>query len=400
LPNDASRIDDTPRNNCTCDTDFVSTMAQPHTRRLLGGHDPREFLARFWHKEPLLVPHAAPEYRDVMSPERLFALATRDDVQSRIVQRHRARYGVEHGPFTRAQLARLPARDWTLLVQGVNLHDDAADALLRNFAFIPYARLDDVMVSYAAPGGGVGPHFDSYDVFLLQTHGRRRWRYGRQDDLALRPGVPVRILRHFTPQHDATLAPGDMLYLPPQTAHDGIALDACITCSIGFRAPLMQEIAEAFVDHVRDALDLPGRYADPDLRPTRHPAQIDRALRRRFAPAISGIGWNSDDVARFIGRFVSEPARSVVFERPSRVSRPAFVRRARMDGIRLDRRTQLLYDDTRYYLNGEDALMPDVDRAALQSLADRRMLSSIAVGILAPATIDLLYDWYRHGFVA
>ena len=396
----APTIDASARNNCTSDTGFISRMAQRDTRQLLGGHGPREFLARFWHKEPLLVRDAVQECRDVVSRETLFALATRTEVESRIVHRRRTRYTVEHGPFTRARLAGLPMRDWTLLVQGVNLHDDAADALLRRFAFIPYGRLGDIMASYAAPGGGVGPHFDSYDVFLLQTQGRRRWRYGRQDDLALRPGVPLRILRRFTPQHDATLAPGDMLYLPPHISHDGVALDVCITCSIGFRAPLLQEIAEAFVDHLRDSIDIPGRYGDPDLRPSRNPARIDRALRSGFAKAIDGICWNKDDVTRFIGRFASEPAPNVVFEPPTRLPRAAFARRAKTNGIRLDRRTQLLYDDARYYLNGDDAAMPDVDRAALQSLADRRKLSSLAVRGLAPVTIDLVYNWFCHGFLA
>ena len=375
-------------------------MAQSRTRQLLGGRDPREFLAGYWQKEPLLVRSAAPEYRDVVTRTALFALATRDDVQSRLVQRQRTHYSVAQGPFTRAHLARLPPRNWTLLVQGVNLHDDVADAVLRRFAFIPYTRLDDIMVSYAAPGGGVGPHVDSYDVFLLQTHGRRRWRYGRQDDHALRPATPLRILRRFTPQHSATLVPGDMLYLPPHIAHDGVAVDACITCSIGFRAPLLQEIAEAFVDHLRDGLVVPGRYADPDLRAARHPARIARDLRNGFARALDGIRWSGDDVARFVGRFASEPAATVVFEPPPRVSLPAFVGRAKTGGIRLDRRTQLLYDDARYYLNGDDSPMPDVDRAALQRLADRRELSSVAVAALAPATLTLLYDWYRDGFLA
>jgi 50S ribosomal protein L16 3-hydroxylase len=347
----------------------------------------------------LLVRGAAPESRDVVTRETLFALATRDDVRSRLVQRRRGHYAVEHGPFTRTRLARLAPRDWTLLVQGVNLHDDAADALLRRFAFIPYARLDDIMASYAVPGGGVGPHFDSYDVFLLQSRGRRRWRYGRQDDLALRPGT-LRILRNFTPLHDVTLAPGDLLYLPPQIAHDGVAVDECITCSIGFRAPLLQEIAEAFLDHLRDAIAVPGRYADPGLRPARHPARVDRALLHGFAQALQGIRWSRDDVARFVGRFASEPAQGVVFETPARPSRAAFIRRAKAGGIRLDRRTQLLYDDARYYLNGDDAPMPDPDRTALQTLADRRALSSAAVAALAPAMLDLLYGWYCDGFLA
>src|SRR4029079_4227522 len=181
-------------------------IAQNAGHSLLGNRTPRAFLAQHWHKEALLVRQAIPAFGDLFSRARLFALAGRDDVESRIVVRTKSRFTVAHGPFRRADFRALPARDWTLLVQGVNLHSDDADALLRRFSFLPYARLDDLMVSYAAPGGGVGPHFDSYDVFLLQGSGRRRGRCGRQDDLSLRPGLPVKILRRFTPTHEATLA--------------------------------------------------------------------------------------------------------------------------------------------------------------------------------------------------
>jgi 50S ribosomal protein L16 3-hydroxylase len=200
-------------------------MTARATRQLLGGRTPAAFLARYWQKEPLLLRQAVPAFTGVLDRDALFALARRDDVESRLVQRMRGRYTLHHGPFRRAALERLPARDWTLLVQGVDRHVDAADAMLRRFAFIPFARLDDVMVSYAAPGGGVGPHFDSYDVFLLQAAGRRRWRYGRQADLTVRRGAPLALLRRFTPEHDATLEPGDMLYVPPGVAHEGASAE-------------------------------------------------------------------------------------------------------------------------------------------------------------------------------
>src|SRR5678815_2196015 len=212
-------------------------MAKGDLGHLLGGLTASAFVARHWHKEPLLVRGALPGFTGVATRDDLFALAARDDVASRLVRRIGSGYSLEHGPFSRTQLARLPRRDFTLLVQGLNLHSDAADALLRRFAVIPYARLDDVMVSYAAPGGGVGPHVDSYDVFLLQGFGRRRWRWGAQKDHEMRPGVPVKILRRFRPTADAVLAPGDMLYVPPGHAHDGVAVDECTTWSIGFRAP-------------------------------------------------------------------------------------------------------------------------------------------------------------------
>jgi 50S ribosomal protein L16 3-hydroxylase len=292
---------------------YWPAMALRETRRLLGGRGPAAFVEGYWQKAPLLVRGAIPQFA-AMARDDLFALATRDDVDARCVRHVRGRYEVKSGPFSAAMLRRMPSRDWTLLVHGVNLHCDAADALLRRFAFIPYARLDDVMVSYAAPGGGVGPHFDSYDVFLLQGTGRRRWRYGGQKDLSLRPNAPLKILRRFVPEQDATLAPGDMLYVPPEFAHEGTAVDECMTYSIGFRAPSHQEIAEAFVDDVRDALDIPGRYADPDLRATSRPARIDRRLQRRLGEAIARVRWTRQDMTRFIGRFLTEPKPNVVFE--------------------------------------------------------------------------------------
>ncbi|MEO5700409.1 MAG: cupin domain-containing protein, partial [Casimicrobiaceae bacterium] len=192
---------------------------------LLGGISAAAFLRRHWQKAAHLARAAIPGFAGVLDRDALFALAARDDVESRLVQRTGARWSLAHGPFAVRTLRALPARNWTLLVQGVNLHVPAADALLRRFRFVPYARLDDLMVSYAAPGGGVGPHVDAYDVFLLQGFGRRRWRYGRQDDQAFRPGLPLRVLRRFKPTEDAILAPGDMLYLPPAYAHDGVALE-------------------------------------------------------------------------------------------------------------------------------------------------------------------------------
>ena len=375
-------------------------MAKADPSRPLGGQTAAAFLARYWHREALLVRGAFPALRDVVDRDALYALAARDDVQSRLVRRARGRYTLDEGPFRVRDLQRLPARDWTLLVQGVNLHVDGADALLRRFAFVPYARLDDLMVSYAVPGGGVGPHFDTYDVFLLQALGRRRWRYGRQDDLRLRPGVPLRILRRFAPQHEATLDRGDMLYLPPQFAHDGIALDECMTYSIGFRTPADQELAEAFLDHLRDTLVLPGRYADPDLAAARAPGRIDARMRRHAARVLARIAWDRRAVERFLGRYLTEPKPEVTFTPRPPQPAAAFARRLARDGVCLDRRTQLLYDDARYYINGEDAPLPDTGREPLRRLADRRSLSAAVCRALPAPIVEILREWYRHGFLA
>ena len=234
-------------------------------RTLLGGLSAREFLARHWQRKPLVVRGAIPALADPVDLRALLALARRDDVESRLVVRAGRRWQLAHGPLARAETASLPARDWTLLVQGLNHVVPAAERLLARFAFVPWARLDDVMVSYAAAGGGVGPHVDSYDVFLLQGRGRRRWRISRQRDLAVVPRAPLKVLRGFKAEEEWVLEPGDMLYLPPGIVHDGVALEPCMTYSIGFRAPAADELGREFLGWLQERLALRGRYRDPDL---------------------------------------------------------------------------------------------------------------------------------------
>ena len=207
----------------------TATARESAARTLLGGCSAREFLDRYWQQRPLLVRGAWPGLRDPVSVSDLFRLAARDDCESRLVLRSGRRWELEHGPFRRARLRGLPARRWTLLVQGLNHLVPAAERLLHAFRFLPYTRLDDVMASYAADGGGVGPHFDSYDVFLLQGRGRRRWRVSRQRDLELDPRAPLRILCDFRAEHEWMLEPGDILYLPPGVAHEGTALGPSLT---------------------------------------------------------------------------------------------------------------------------------------------------------------------------
>ena len=367
----------------------------------LGGISVPRFLARHWQRRARLVRDAIAGFTGPFDREGLQRLATRDDVESRIVVRTRGRYALEHGPFTRSRLRALPRTGWTLLVQGLNLHSDAADALLRRFDFVPFARLDDLMASFAVEGGGVGPHFDSYDVFLLQGFGRRRWRYGRQRDLSLVPGVPVKLLANFEPTQDAVLGPGDMLYLPPQIAHDGVAIEPCITYSIGFRAPSSQELATAFLDFLRDDVELEGRYADPGLEPSREPARIDARMHARIAATLAKIRWNDATVSRFIGSHLSEPKPGVWFDPPSRpMPLPAFARAIARSGVVLDRRSQLLYDARRFYLNGETLDVPRTASATLRTLANARRLSARQAAAAGDATLRVLHDAYRHGFLA
>jgi len=367
---------------------------------LLGGRSAASFLRTFWQKEALLVRDAIVAFGGPFNAGDLFALARRDDVQSQLVVRDGVRWSVREGPFRRSDFAALPEGNWTLLVQGVNLVSPDGDALLRRFDFLPYARLDDLMVSYAAPGGGVGPHVDSYDVFLLQGFGRRRWRFGRQDDLAPRPELPLKILRRFAPERTEVLAPGDMLYLPPQVAHEGVAIDACATYSIGFRAASAMDVAAAFLDFLRDELELPGRYTDPDLRPVRTPAAIGDAMRRNFVRMLKRVTWDRATIARFVGCWLSEPKPDVFFDRPATpLPRASFSARAAKRGLHLDLRTQLLYDPTHLFINGTALPWPAGGGQVLKQLANRRALAPRSARAVHPNASTILYDWYRDGYL-
>jgi len=351
--------------------------------RALGGWSPQNFLLRYWQKKPLLVRGALPGFRGVASREQLLRLAARPDVESRLIRRRGARWSVAHGPLACTALRR----NSTLLVQGVNLHLAAADRLLRMFSFLPQARLDDVMVSWAAPGGGVGPHFDSYDVFLLQAAGRRAWRLQRPRRWRLVRGAPLKLIDGFAADEELVAEPGDLLYLPPGWGHDGVALDDCVTCSIGLRAPQGDELAAAFLDYLHERGLPRAGYHDPDLRPARRNAEIPRELVAHAAATLRRIRWSRGDVGRFLGRFLTTPKPHVVFMPPARpLTRAAFVRRR---AVALDPKTQLLYSGMFSYCNGEEY----VTAPALRALADRRR------ALVMPAAADLLYDWYLAGYL-
>ena len=369
------------------------------TKLRLAGLPAGEFLRRYWQKTPLLARRALPEYAHIAQRETLIELAARDDLESRIVLRSGRAWRVRHGPFPRREFSRLPRSGWTLLVQGVNHALPAAQELLQAFAFIPYARFDDVMASYAPPGGGVGPHFDSYDVFLLQGEGRRRWRVSRQRDLSLKPGAPLRILRRFRPGHEWVLHAGDILYLPPRCAHDGIALGDCITYSIGFRAPDAQELGVRFLEFLQDQLQLSGIYEDPDLRPQRHPARLGSSMVQKVTRMLGHIRWSGADVARFLGCHLTEPKAHIVFTRPQRpLPARAFAARAARHGVRLALPTRMLFRGGTLFINGEACPVGAPAARLLARLADRRRLPPLVRPDRESA--HWLYQWYRAGYIS
>lgn len=370
---------------------------------LLGGLSPRDFMRRHWQARPRLVRGAVDPASAALDARTLFALAAEDDVESRLVMREGegagARWRLRHGPFTRRRLPPVATPGWSLLVQGVDLHHEPVHRLLRRFRFTPDARLDDAMVSFASPGGGVGPHLDSYDVFLVQLAGHRQWRIApppRGRAAALRDDVPLRMLARLDPRETWTLAPGDLLYLPPGWAHDGVAVDGpCITCSIGFRAPAAGELAGELLSRLGEGLELPAwpRFADRGREATRTPARIPADL-ARYADAVLRAALADRGARRAaLGAWLSEPKPGTWFERGDPWPAGA--------GVALDRRTRMLYDAQALHVNGEthrlDVPGPAAARA-LRRLADRRKLTRDDVRAAGAGLPALLAAWCEAGW--
>ncbi len=374
--------------------------SQPLT--LLGEITVETFLKEYWHKKPLLIRGAIPNFEGFLTPNELAGLACEEDVQSRLISFQKKQWKLEQGPFSEKRFSKLPERDWTLLVQSVNHHLQEGVDLLQQFNFIPHARLDDLMVSYAPDGGGVGPHFDSYDVFLLQGCGQRLWRISEQEDLSLVEGAPLRILQNFNVEKEWTLSAGDMLYLPPHVAHWGIAIGDCMTYSIGFRAPSAEELSGEFLNYLQMNRELSGRYSDPDLALQSHPSEINADMVKKVGAILDSLKWNEGDVTNFLGQYLSEPKAHIVFDRPPKITLQAFSKRLNIDGIKLSYKSQLLKAQDNFYFNGEAI---DFDSGAMHlmmKLADNRQLLAedfSEVGRVSENFFGLLLDWYLAGWL-
>jgi 50S ribosomal protein L16 3-hydroxylase len=378
--------------------------------QLLGNISPAEFMAKYWQKKPLLVRAAVTDksgseaLSSLPSRSELFELASQGDVPSRLVELKKAKWRLTQGPFG-AGATKLPALktpDWTVLVQGVDLMDAATHNLLQQFRFIPDARLDDAMFSFATTGGGVGPHFDSYDVFLLQTSGSRRWRMGAQKNLNLVDGAPLKILADFKPTKEYVLEAGDMLYLPPRYAHEGVALagDDCITCSIGFRAPKKVELARELMDRLgedlTDRMDEALLYTDKNQAATDSPAQIPVALEAFAHQALLEAIGNGTDLQIHLGEYLTEPKPEVWFE-ASETSQKKLAW-SKIKSIKLDAASRMMFDAKHIFINGESFAASGLDAKLMRKLANEREL---LVGDLAKASSgarDLLGEWMQAGW--
>ena len=362
---------------------------------LLGGLSPSQFMKRHWQKKPLLVRNAIPGFVPCVGRADLVALAGEEGVESRLIVDSPKGWKMKHGPFPKRSLPPFSQKKWTFLVQGVDLHHDGVHALMQQFRFVPDARLDDVMISYATDGGGVGPHFDSYDVFLLQAHGQRRWRIGRNKDLTLQSGVPLKILQNFEAEEEFLLNPGDMLYLPPKYAHDGVAKGECMTWSMGFRAPQEGELArelllgladEAF-DGVGDAL-----YRDPKQAAVSSSAAIPQALAGFARQVVNKALQNPQLLDSLLGEYLTEPKAHVWFDGTQ----------GELDvsaGVQLNRRTKMMYDSQHIFINGESFKVGGRDAIALRQLADDRVINGRKVKTLSADAKYALLDWASAGWL-
>lgn len=279
--------------------------------RFPAGIDPERFLQDYWQQRPLLMRQALPHVDSPLTPDELAGLACEDEIEARLIQEHGdTPWQVRHGPFDEADFAALPDSHWTLLVQDVDKHVPAAADLLEPFAFLPRWRMDDLMISYAPDRGSVGPHLDAYDVFLIQTHGKRRWRISSQayGDADLIPDLDIRVLSRFETEQEWLLEPGDVLYLPPGVAHWGIAEGDCMTCSVGFRSPSQQELAAGWLAELLERSSDELRYRDPDRMPSHLGGRITREAVGQARALLEQLRqWDDCALARWFGRHITEP---------------------------------------------------------------------------------------------
>lgn len=380
------------------------------------GMKPAQFLRDYWQKKPLLIrnafaEYAAADFQPPLQPEDLAGLACEESALSRIVMHDRANdaWSVRSGPFEEAMFPSMPHQDWTLLVQDVDKWDADVAALLDSFRFLPRWRIDDVMVSFAAPGGSVGPHVDQYDVFLLQAQGQRRWQIDAGDKPALefRDDVELKLLRHFSPSHEWLLGPGDMLYLPPGVPHNGVAEDACLTFSIGMRAPSAAELLGDFVDTLAADADEALRYRDPDLAPARDPAEIDAAAMARAVEALNVLRMNDPErLGDWFGRFMTvyrNAGEVLPGGDPDETPRSRIeVERDLQHGACLHRHpwSRMAWRKARgrgkamLYVNGQDHALPPRDAA---SIANAQSMDDAAYAALSEAGRDLVYELMQAG---
>ena len=337
---------------------------------------PAQFLAEYWQKKPLLIKAGFRNFIDPISPDELAGLAGEEEIESRIVSNKNAVWDMETGPFE--DFSHLGEDGWTLLVQAVDHWHPHSAALIEPFRFIPNWRIDDLMVSFATKKGSVGPHYDSYDVFLFQAHGEREWKISDQKKFSLDKKSAIKIITNFKTKNSWVLKPGDMLYLPPNVGHWGISQsDDCLTYSIGFRAPGTFDIQSKFLDFIQDNLitnqnDL---YKDPNLNLQKNPAEINLNMIKKIQQIVNQLRWNAKSINTFIGQLLTEPIEGAVFETSKPLTLEIFKKNLIRKPLKLNPKTRMLFIKNNFYINGELIETDKRSLVHLKQLANNREIS-------------------------
>jgi len=358
-----------------------------------------EFLSDYWQQKPLLIRNAFPNFEPVITSDELAGLSLEQEVESRLIQfkPDRSEYQLDCGPLNEETFANLPESDWTLLVQAVDHYSPKAKALLNAFNFIPNWRIDDLMISYATPGGGVGPHYDNYDVFLIQAEGTRRWELGgiESSQSPRLADAPVLILSEFKSQESFDLEPGDMLYLPPQVAHNGVATsEDCVTYSAGFRAPSDAEILRTVSDHIGESLTSEERFSDAKRSVCLSPGEIDQASIDQITKRLTELLTNRDQLETALGSLFSEPKYPDQAESLDPEGYQDWIQDAEEFGIEIAPNNRLLYlegEQFKLFCNGERLTIDESEKALAKQLADQGYLLVEGINVESSALLKHLY---------
>jgi 50S ribosomal protein L16 3-hydroxylase len=345
---------------------------------ILGKTSINDFLKNYWQKKPLLIKNAIPNFVSPITESDLFIIAQNEEAVSRLIEHKQGIWQVKYGPFKKSDLPKKTNIPWTILVQNINHYFPFAESFLNLFKFIPYARLDDLMISYATKKGSVGPHFDSYDVFLFQAQGAREWKISDQKKFTLDKQSSIKIITNFKSKNSWVLKPGDMLYLPPNIGHWGISQsDDCVTYSIGFRAPGTFEIQSKFLDFIQDHLITNENeiYKDPNLTPQKNPAEISSNMTKAMRNIVDRLRWDKSSINHFIGQLLSEPIENSIFETRKPLSLKAFEKSIVHKTLRLNSKTRMLFIKNNFYINGEFIKIDKKYTSFLKQLANDREIS-------------------------
>jgi len=353
-------------------------MRLDRKNHILGKISNDVFLKKYWQKKPLLIRDAIKNFKSPITEKDLFRIAQNENAISRLIEFKRGIWQVKYGPFKKLDLPKKINTPWTILVQNMNHHLPFAESFLNLFKFIPYARLDDLMVSFATKKGSVGPHFDSYDVFLFQAKGEREWKISEQKKFSLDKKSAIKIITNFKVKNTWVLKPGDLLYLPPNVGHWGVSQsDDCLTYSIGFRAPGTFEIQSKFLDFIQDNLitnknDL---YRDPNLNLQKNPAEINSNMIKKIQQIVNQLRWNTNSINNFIGQLLTEPIEGAVFETSKSMTAEVFIKDLIKKPLKLNPKTRMLFIKNNFFINGE---LIEADKKSimyLKQLANDREIS-------------------------